>query len=122
MARWLLCVIACLCGVVQAFTARAPGVLRVAGRRVLDVRSPLSMTALQLESVKNFRDLQTASPRINILASKVFRTGCISKASPDDVSCCLCQVSRRGSFRKDLPLTYTPLPSPLSRLPRPPAF
>lgn len=42
-----------------------------------------------LENVKNFRDIQSASPRINILPSKLFRTGCMSKASDLDSSCIL---------------------------------
>ena len=47
-------------------------------------RCQLDMVAL--EGVKNFRDIQTAAPRINIISSKVFRTGCVSKASQQDVS------------------------------------
>jgi len=42
-----------------------------------------------LENVKNFRDIQSASPRINILPSKLFRTGCMSKATDLDSSCIL---------------------------------
>ena len=48
----------------------------------------LTMVAT-LENVKNFRDIQSASPRINILPSKLFRTGCMSKASDLDSSCIL---------------------------------
>lgn len=46
----------------------------------------MSTTVIPLENVKNLRDLQTASPRISIVPSKVFRTGCVSKASESDVS------------------------------------
>ena len=48
-------------------------------------RFQTTMNTITLENVKNIRDLQTACPRINIMKSKVFRTGCISKASLTDV-------------------------------------
>ena len=47
---------------------------------------------IPLQEVKNMRDIQTASPRINIQPSKVFRTGCVSKASPADVRADYCRL------------------------------
>jgi hypothetical protein len=43
-------------------------------------------TNLILDEIKNMRDLSTASQLVSISSSKIFRTGCVSKASETDVS------------------------------------
>lgn len=43
------------------------------------------MSAIALENVKNLRDVATASSSVQVVPLKIFRTGCISKASDADV-------------------------------------
>jgi hypothetical protein len=38
---------------------------------------------VNLKNVKNLRDISSAMP--NVLSTKIMRTGCVSKASDDDV-------------------------------------
>ena len=90
MRNFLLLII-CVAIVAQAFGFRISCNQRHSfwNANPLAANSPRRLSMVALENVKNFRDIQSASPRINILPSKLFRTGCMSKASDLDSSCIL---------------------------------
>lgn len=48
-----------------------------------------SSVNINLSNIKNLRDLSTAIP--NAYSSKILRTGCVSKASDDDV-CAIAKI------------------------------
>ena len=41
---------------------------------------------MKFDNIVNMRDLCTASSSVSVVKAKIFRTGCVSKASDADVS------------------------------------
>ena len=67
----------------QLYTTSTPSDQTVASDSIVPEMPSINM---KFDNIVNMRDLCTASSSVSVVKAKIFRTGCVSKASDADVS------------------------------------